>query len=323
MDSVEEFQDKSWFDGLRLKMRHLQLVQALAEYRNLTLGAASLGLTQPAASKLLFEIERETGVPLFRRLPRGLTLTDAGQALVHRIRAVSAELREAGAEISAIKQGRSGNVTFGCTEGATIAHVLPAIALVQREHPKLRLQIHVETSDVLATLIQQRRLEFVLGRIPSNVDPALFLYRQKTHGRISFICRAGHSLVRHRCLQPSDLVGHDWILPPVHTPIRQWLNVFFMSRDLPAPERVIVNYSASTELTVGVVACTDSLAILSETTANLFCASAGCTILPLEGNLTTTPFGIFWLRERPLSPSAATVVAALETAHIRRCNPGA
>ena len=313
MAAERKTRHRGWLNGLRLNTRHLQLVLTLYEHRNMTIGAASLGMAQPAASRLLSTVERETGAQLFRRLPRGLEVTEAGQAFVHRIRAIGAELHEAGFEIAAMQQGRSGIVSFGCS-GGTIAHALPAIEIVQREHPKLELQIHVETSDVLATLVQERRLEFALGRIPRNVDPAPFLYHRQGDGRTSFICREGHPLLHRPGLQPRDLLDHVWVLPPVHAPVRQWLNRFFLSRGLPAPERVIVNQSASIELAVGLVALTDALSILAETTAALFCAGAGCKVIPLNEDCTTSPFGIFWLRERPLSPSAATAVAAIRTA---------
>ena len=55
----------------RLTLKHLRLIAAVAEHRQLSLAAHALTLTQPAASRLLAEIEVLVGAPLFERHPRG------------------------------------------------------------------------------------------------------------------------------------------------------------------------------------------------------------------------------------------------------------
>ena len=62
-----------WFLRSRLKLRHLRLVVALDECRNLHRAAETMNIAQPAASKLLAEIEEILHQPLFERHPRGLS----------------------------------------------------------------------------------------------------------------------------------------------------------------------------------------------------------------------------------------------------------
>lgn len=64
-----------WFMKVRLKLRHLQLFIALDELRNLHRAAERLGMSQPAASKLLGELENQLGLVLFDRHPRGIAPT--------------------------------------------------------------------------------------------------------------------------------------------------------------------------------------------------------------------------------------------------------
>ena len=78
-----------------LKLSHLRLLAALSDTGQLSLAAARMGVAQPAASRLLAEVERITGQPVHTRTGRGLTLTPMGQALAHRATRVVTELRDA------------------------------------------------------------------------------------------------------------------------------------------------------------------------------------------------------------------------------------
>ena len=64
-----------WFIRARLKTRQLLLLVALAEEGNIHRAAQVLSMTQPAASKLLKDLEDVLEVPLFERLPRGMRPT--------------------------------------------------------------------------------------------------------------------------------------------------------------------------------------------------------------------------------------------------------
>ncbi|NNC09764.1 LysR family transcriptional regulator, partial [Corallococcus exiguus] len=64
-----------WYVRARLKTRQLLLLIALAEEGNIHRAAAALNMTQPAASKLLRELEAMLDVQLFERMPRGMRPT--------------------------------------------------------------------------------------------------------------------------------------------------------------------------------------------------------------------------------------------------------
>ncbi len=63
-----------------LMMKHLRLIAAIAEHRQLSIAADALAMTQPAASPTL------AGAALFERHPKGMTLTDGGESLARRAR---------------------------------------------------------------------------------------------------------------------------------------------------------------------------------------------------------------------------------------------
>ena len=67
----------------RLRMRHLVFIEALARRKNIRQAAQDLFITQPAASKLLTEIESIFEAKLFERTAHGVEMTSQGEALLH------------------------------------------------------------------------------------------------------------------------------------------------------------------------------------------------------------------------------------------------
>jgi DNA-binding transcriptional LysR family regulator len=91
-----------------LKLRHLQLLFALDQFRHLGRAAEFLSLTQPAVSKSLAEIERMIGLDLFVRSSRGTETTAYGATVVRFARSVLADFARTRDEIAAVASGSAG-----------------------------------------------------------------------------------------------------------------------------------------------------------------------------------------------------------------------
>src|SRR5947209_9133235 len=76
----------------RLKLRQLELLAQLVEHQSLARAAGAMNVTQPAATKLLREMETTLGVGLFERLPRGMRATAFGEIMTRQARTVLAAL---------------------------------------------------------------------------------------------------------------------------------------------------------------------------------------------------------------------------------------
>jgi molybdenum-dependent DNA-binding transcriptional regulator ModE len=108
----------------RIKTQHLLLVASLAEYRSVQRAAQALNMTQPAASKLLHQLETILGVPLFIRHPRGVVPTEFGEILVRHARVALAELRHAHDSLEALRTGLAGHIKIG-TEATSATGLVP------------------------------------------------------------------------------------------------------------------------------------------------------------------------------------------------------
>ena len=110
-----------WFIRARLKTRQLMLLTAICDEGNIHRAAEVLNMSQPAASKLLKDLEDMLGVSLFERQPRGMRPNWYGETMIRHARIALSSLREAGQEVDALKAGLSGHVSLGAITGPALS----------------------------------------------------------------------------------------------------------------------------------------------------------------------------------------------------------
>ncbi|GAA1782664.1 LysR substrate-binding domain-containing protein [Agromyces lapidis] len=220
-------------DG-RLKIRHLVLVAAIADEGTLVRAAEALHITQPVVTRGLREVEDLLGVPLFERLPRGVTPTEYGRPFIERARSVLAELRIAGEEVRLLQSGQLGTVTVG-THLAGSNLLLPrAIAGLKAEHPRLTVVVREGTPDTLQQLLLAGDLDLTVGRLSSSVP--VRLEQERLHLEpIRLVARAGHPVHDGPTTALAQLVSYPWIFPVAQTALRAELEAVFFHEGLPLP----------------------------------------------------------------------------------------
>src|SRR5215831_20839355 len=145
-----------------LEVKHLQLVEAVAQFGSLTNAGKHLNLTQSALSHQLVDLERRLGTPLFHRVGRRLVPTIAGDQLLRSATRTLKILRRTEATLERIAAGRDAVVRFS-TECYTAYHWLsPLLAEYARRCPKVEVQVVAEAT--------RRPMEALLaGRIDIGV----------------------------------------------------------------------------------------------------------------------------------------------------------
>src|SRR6185437_15267583 len=97
----------------RLPFRHLSLLVALGEHRNLHRAAHAVHLAQPSATKLIHDLEQLFGIPLFERLPRGMQPTELGAEVLAFARRSLVDLECFSQDLESKRKGGYGELVIG------------------------------------------------------------------------------------------------------------------------------------------------------------------------------------------------------------------
>ncbi len=307
---------------LMLKPVQLRLIQQIAEHGQLQLAAETVGMTQPAASRMLAEAEAQVGAPLFLRLPKGMEPTEIGRVVLRRANAILREMLSMGADVAALRSGAGGSVRVGAVTGPAVSYLVSAIRELKQSAPDADITVDVMPSRELLTCLAAGEMDFVLARILPEFDSQDFNILPMRDEKVSFLVRADHPLSRAESVTMTELADQEWIMQQRGAPIREAALGAFADVGLPEPRNIVS--SPSLLLTIAYLAQSDAVAPMSFEVAELLVrppVSAGFAILPMRDHIRVTPYYLLDLKRRPLSPLATRLREKL-AAMSRNARPG-
>jgi len=193
-----------------ITLRQLRVFLAVAELRNFSRAGDRMGLTQPAVSRIIHELESQVGLALVNRTTRLVELTQAGRSLAAKLERPIDDLELALGDIQDLTGQRRGTVRVGSSPTLS-AQLMPAcIAESARRWPDLRLQLLDRVQqDVLAS-VRAGEVDFAAVIEPQDTQDLDTEVIQ--HDPFVLVCRADHPLARHRSLNWQRLDGQPLVL---------------------------------------------------------------------------------------------------------------
>jgi DNA-binding transcriptional LysR family regulator len=279
----------------RLKLPQLRLIAALEDTGSLSAAAEALNLSQPAASRMMAELEASFEAPLAERLARGVRLTPLGVALARHARSVLLQLAEAERELGDLKAGRRGPVAIGAVSGPAFALMPETVARMREIAPAIDIDVTIDSSNVLA-------------RVPADFDPEDFESFAIGVEQARLIVRRDHPLRGRGAAALADVAAYEWVTQPRGTPLRRAWEALFQTANLETPRRILATTSLT--LTMMTVARGQAIAAISDEVARFVCEDAtpgALAILPTAFGFVVQPYSLVRPKRRPLSPAARTV----------------
>lgn len=298
--------------GLRLP--HLRLIIALDDTGQISGAATQMGMTQPAASRLLGELERTSGAKLYERHARGVMLTEAGRVLARKARAMLQDLDGAFDEIALLTSGARGIVRIGTVTGPGLEIVLPIIREIRVTYPEIEFNVLVDTSDKLAEALLSHDLDFYLGRLPNGLDPRAVSLRRIGTEPISLAVRQGHPLLRRESLSLADCLAYDWVMQPPGGLMRLTAETYLLERGLRPPARVLS--TSSLLLTLALISDTNAIAPIASSVADLYTSASrlgsNLRILDVAQDIQVTPYSLVSRLDSEPNPAVRRVLTQME-----------
>jgi len=196
-----------------LKLRQLRVIVSVAQHESISKAARALGITQPALTKSVKEVEEALGVRIFDRTTRGVRSNVFGVAVVDRARLILAELERLKDDVVRLDTGESGVIAIGALPVAAAGLLPRAIAKLRERYPALGVRISQGLTDELLASVAAGELDMMVGRLYETITRNEFqrqiLYREP----LSIVVRDGHPLLDRQPIEGADLAQFELILP--------------------------------------------------------------------------------------------------------------
>ncbi|WP_123297616.1 LysR family transcriptional regulator [Comamonas sp. BIGb0124] len=220
------------------------------------------GISQPAVSQALREVEQSIGIRLVARTPSGILPNDSGNLLATHLRRALAEMSKAEEEIVSLQQGITGHVAVGTLSLGRIRLLPQAIIHITQAHPKITVSTIEGSFEHLALLLRASEIDFMLGGLRPPEHMAGLTAQAVTSSHISLIARTGHPYSHLGHGEGWDLLSQaSWILPQRGTWTRSSLEASFAAKQLPAPGVVVE--TADITITKGLLLSSDMITAAS------------------------------------------------------------
>ncbi len=295
----------------RLRMRQVALVLAVGAHGTLRKASAELGMSQPAATKMIQELESALGQRLFERVGRGQKLTAAGDSVLRYFRGMRGSIESMTRELAEIRLGSSGRVSVGTIMAPSPDLLTAAIIAVKARYPLLSMDVTLDTSDRLFELLREGVLDVVIGRIRDEhwID---YDFKPLKNEALALVVGVHHPLNHKKTVRFASLLAYPWILQPAGSPMREVLDEEFRLQQSATPPGLIETASILT--TTHLIAQTDMVGVLPLSIAEPYARHGMLKVLPCTIAHRMERFGSITRKDRPLSEAARFFLTSLHSA---------
>lgn len=213
-------------------LKQFHLVALAHETGSYAAAGARAGLSPPAVTAQMKQLEEEIGLPLFERLGGRLQPTAAGREILDAAARIELTLGECARALAAIRRPDAGSIVVGVV--STAKYYAPmALGAFRRTHPDIELKLVVgNRSDIIAGLIGLTLDLAIMGRPPAELDADTMVIGDHPH---IMIAPPDHPLAAERGLSPARLSGEAFLVREVGSGTRGLMSRLFEEAGVPHP----------------------------------------------------------------------------------------
>jgi DNA-binding transcriptional LysR family regulator len=292
----------------------LRYFLAVVEARSMRGASEDLHIAQSALSRQITGLEKELGVSLLMRLPRGVKPTEAGVILARRARSILDQFASARDELGALRGLDVGKVTISAIEPVADGLLMACIRRMQKDHPGIAFDIRVGNSSKVIGLLREGIVELAIAyNAPHDRD---LVIRTESPVPLVALVSDGHELAGKETCKLAEILDRPLVLPPAGSPSRFLIDEAIRRSGAPAP-RVALE-SDSVPVRLAFLKGSKSVAIMANISGRM--AQSGnriCAVKIADPLLTTGALQLLGQRDHQLSQAAAAFERLLRT-HMRQ-----
>lgn len=289
-DEVRQILEKGFQQGITL--RHLRALVALSDLKIVARVSEALGVTQPAVSKQIAELEKIVGVPVVTRDRNRLYLTPIGTRLADHARQMLGQLDRAAFDIEAMTSGVSGSVSIGVVSSVAPALLPGAIALFKRSTPQASVSVSEGHFVELLPQLEAGALDLVIARIWQPQELVGIDQMALFSEPVVVVAGRNHPLAQAGDVSWADVAHYPWILPHANSVARQAVDALFAANGQSPPVNTISSLSLA--LNLELLRVMPALGLLPQRLAQAQAARGDTVTLPLDTYDLLSEARCFW-----------------------------
>jgi DNA-binding transcriptional LysR family regulator len=296
--------------GGRLKLRDLHILSKVVEWGSMARAASHLGMSQPAVSEAIANIEAALRVRLLDRNARGIEPTIYAVALLKRERVVFDELQQGIKEIEFLLNPEAGEVRLGTSEVLAAGLVPKVIDRLLRRYPNIFVRVSlIDTATVEFRELRERTVDLLLARVPEGMiddDINIEVFLDDPH----FVAAgASNPWARRRNVNLAELVNEPWVFPKGQV-VRGIIDGAFRAHGLSMPGEHVT--TDTLHVRNHLLATGRFLTIIAGSVLSYNAKQWSLKALPIDLRSKPRPHAIVTLKNRTLNPVAELFIRELK-----------
>lgn len=292
-----------------MKLHALQALVAAVEEGSLRAAARRIGVSQPALTKLVRDLEIEVAASLLERHSQGVRPTAQGQVLVQHARTVARELATAADQIRQLGGQMRGELRIAAVPVAMMLLIPEALRTYSRSFPDIILRVGEELFTEQLQKLRNGQVDLVVGGIPDGLPSGEFIVESLMRTRMVVVARRGSRHARARRL--SQLSTAHWVYTGTSAQTG-YASRLFEAHGMPAPPvGAMVN---STLALLALIGSSDLLGLMPQQIVAQPLAGQDIVEVPLEEPGLPLTVGVIIRSGSVVSPAIRQFIAHLHRA---------
>jgi LysR family transcriptional regulator, regulator of abg operon len=289
-----------------MTLQEIEYFIAVVEAGSIRAAARRIGMSQPALTRSLQQLEEKLGLQLMMRAVHGTTLTPAGVAFLTHARAGHAELNKAVEEARRSTQNAGGIVTVGVSP-VSASLLLPELVIRLRQmRPETCIYIQQTTPTGVLSMVRDESVDVAVASRTSATQDAGLQYRPLFFIQLRVAARPGHPLAGMRDVR--ELASCDWLAQSSPGEKADIVMQSILAAGLPPPPP-IVHWSPFVPGVFDLIANSDMLTTMPAPLLRSLVAAGKLIEIPLTKPLLPLHLGLY---TRAGSPQTAATKAAIQ-----------
>lgn len=195
-----------------MELQQLRHFLAAVRHGNIGKAAEDQNITQSGLSRSILNLERQLGLTLLKRNPRGVEPTPFGRSLIPHAEATLNKVKRAVSELESLSRLQTGTVSIGITLNYSHYFVPEILFELLTDHPGIQVQVESGAYVDLVERLRRAELDLVFGLIAMDVQHSDFQTEELFVTRSIIVARPDHPLVGRRKVNVADLSSAEWAM---------------------------------------------------------------------------------------------------------------